>query len=47
MKLQKTTTMAIALVVTGLFAYSEVAKKEHEIHHKQNKYDAMVKAVRN
>jgi hypothetical protein len=45
MKREKTSVLAIGLAITGLFAYSEVIKKEHQIHLKQAKYNSMVNAV--
>jgi hypothetical protein len=46
LKLEKTTILAICLATAGLFTYSEVVKKEHEIHMKQSKYEKMVKDIR-
>jgi hypothetical protein len=46
MKFEKTTILAVFLTTAALFTYSEVLKKEHEIHMKQLKYENMVKDIK-
>jgi hypothetical protein len=45
MKREKASVLAIGLAVAGLFSYSHVMKKEHEIHMKQDRYQKMTRNV--
>ena len=46
MKLEKTTAFGLLLALAGLFIYSEVVRKDHEMHMKEHKYQEMVKSVK-
>jgi hypothetical protein len=46
MKLEKTTAFGLLLALAGLFIYSEVVRKDHEMHMKEHKYQEMVKSTK-
>lgn len=45
-KPEKTTIVAVALALSGLFTYSEVVKKDNEISIKEHRYQEIVKSVK-